>query len=109
MAKRDSMSKARQSRNRRVTRGHQTESREVDPSAEDLRPVSTSTSECGASAEIVRVEQRRLMKAEAVLRCVAFALLYEDWLEGPNRPCFADAVAVAQDLISAAVVRLGSS
>lgn len=48
------------------------------------------------------------MKAEAVLGCVSFALLYEDWLEGPNRPCFADAVTVAQDLINQTVQRLGS-
>lgn len=37
------------------------------------------------------------MKAEAVLGCVAFALLYEDWLEDPKRLSFADAVAVVQE------------
>jgi hypothetical protein len=48
------------------------------------------------------------MRAEAVLACVAFTLLYEEWLEDPNRPCFADAIAVARELLNGAIERLGS-
>jgi len=58
--------------------------------------------------EIVTNERSRLIKAQAVLRCVAFALLYEDWLAGPNRPCFADAVAVIEDLVAQTVEQLGT-
>jgi hypothetical protein len=43
------------------------------------------------------------MKAQAVLGCISFALLYEDWLQGPDRPSFADALAAALDLVNEAV------
>jgi hypothetical protein len=56
----------------------------------------------------VSEERTRLLKAQAVLGCLAFALLYEDWLEPPHRPSFADAVTAAQDLINATLDRLGS-
>jgi hypothetical protein len=56
----------------------------------------------------VSQERIRLLKAQAVLGCLAFALLYEDWLEPPHRPSFADAVTAAQDLISVTLDRLGS-
>jgi hypothetical protein len=69
MAKRNSMSTARQSRNRRVTRAHQIESREVHPSAKDSVANSTISTGPGAFAETVRVERRRLMRANAVLGC----------------------------------------
>ena len=55
---------------------------------------------------MITTERRRLMKAEAVLGCVAFALLYEDWLEVTSRPSFTDAVSVAQELVSETVERL---
>jgi hypothetical protein len=48
------------------------------------------------------------MKAEAVLGCIAVALLYEEWLQGQSRPCFADAVAVAQELVAESLGRLPS-
>jgi hypothetical protein len=69
--------------------------------------VLTSPSSPADLSEIVNEERTRLLKAEAVLGCLAFTLLYEDWLEPPHRPSFADAVAAAQDLINATLDRLG--
>ena len=107
MAKRNSMSTAHRSRNphrKRVAKTEGTESNRmkarvgsqlVRPSAHGLASI--------ASRRI------QLMKAEAVLACVAFTLVYEDWLDGPNRPTFADAVAAARDLVAQAVEQLGST
>jgi hypothetical protein len=108
MAKRNSMSTARQTRNRSpksAAKPGSTEARRNDADAALEAPRATRS---GALLEIVSVERIQLMKADAVLGCVAFALLYEDWLQGPRRPCFADAVAVAQDLITRSVDRLGA-
>lgn len=60
-------------------------------------------------AKIISGERDRLMKAQAVLGCVVFALLYEDWLEAPDRPSFVDAVTAALDLVDEAVDRLEAS
>jgi hypothetical protein len=49
------------------------------------------------------------MKAQAMLGCVAFALLYEDWLDQSTRPSFADAVGAVQDLVSEILDRLGQA
>ena len=100
------MSTARPSRNRRVTRARQTGSAEVYASAEVSTPESVNSSGLPAFAEVIRAERRRLMKANAVLGCVAFALLYDDWLEGPDRPSFVDALAAIQDLVAQVVERL---
>jgi hypothetical protein len=49
-------------------------------------------------------ERRTLMRADAVLRCVAFALEYDDWRS--DEPDYAEAIDVARNLISQAVERL---
>lgn len=49
-------------------------------------------------------ERRALMRADAILRCVAFALEYDDWRS--DEPDYAEAIAVARDLISRAAERL---
>jgi hypothetical protein len=107
MAKRDSMSAARRSRNRK----QEPVSEPATPSVRDSGDASpaepASQSNTADLAEIVSEERTRLLKAEAVLGCLAFALLYEDWLEPPHRPSFADAAAAAQDLINATLDRLG--
>jgi hypothetical protein len=107
MAKRDSMSAARRSRNRKQEPITEPATRSVrdsgDASPAEPAPPSSPTN----LSEIVSEERTRLLKAEAVLGCLAFALLYEDWLEPAHRPSFADAVAAAQDLINATVDRLG--
>jgi hypothetical protein len=107
MAKRNDMSAARRSRNRRqepVT-GPATPS---IPNSGDASPGGPASASSPADlAEIVSEERTRLLKAQAVLGCLAFALLYEDWLEAPHRPSFTDAVAAAQDLINATLDRLG--
>ena len=108
MAKRDSMSMARRSRNRK----QEPVSEPATPSVLDSRDASpaeaVSPSRPANLPVIVSEERTRLLKAQAVLGCLAFALLYEDWLEPPHRPCFADAASAAQDLINATVDRLGS-
>jgi hypothetical protein len=108
MAKRDSMSKARQSRNRKQEPAAGMETAAATrPSNQPAEPIPESN--LIVPGEIIDDERMRLMKAEAVLGCVAFALLYEDWLGGAERPPFALAVAVVQDLIDETVERLGSS
>jgi len=106
MAKRNDMSAARRSRNRK-----QEPVSEPAPSVRDTGDASpaepASQSHPADLAEIVSEERTRLLKAEAVLGCLAFALLYEDWLEPAHRPSFVDAVAAAQDLINATLDRLG--
>jgi hypothetical protein len=107
MAKRNDMSAARRSRNRK----QEPVSEPATPSGGDSRDASSAEPASASSpthlSEIVSEERTRLLKAEAVLGCLAFALLYEDWLEPPRRPSFADAVAAAQDLINATLDRLG--
>jgi hypothetical protein len=108
MAKRNSMSTARRSRNRE----QEPVSQPATPSVRDSGDVSPAKPAYQSSppdlAEIVSEERARLLKARAVLGCLAFALLYEDWLEPQHRPSFADAVAAAQDLINATLDRLGT-
>lgn len=109
MAKRDSMSKARRSRNLKDETA--TEAETVAAAASDREPVDTLTppSDPAQLAEVISDERMQLMKAQAVLGCVAFALLYEDWLEGEDRPSFVLAVEVAQDLVSRSIERLGAN
>ena len=107
MAKRNSMSTARRSRNR-----------EQEPVSESATPSVRQSGDASPAepasprnpvdlSEIVSEERTRLLKAQAVLGCLAFALLYEDWLKPPHRPSFADALTAAQDLIDATLDRLG--
>ena len=107
MAKRNSMSRARRSRNRK----QEPVSRPATPPARDAGDASPSKVASQSNptdlSELVSEERTRLRKAQAVLGCLAFALLYEDWLEPPYRPSFADAAAAAQDLINASLDRLG--
>jgi hypothetical protein len=106
MAKRNSMSRARRSRNRKQEPVNEPAAPSVNHSdAPPAEPASRSNR--GDLAEIVSAERARLLKAQAVLGCLAFALLYEDWLEPLHRPSFVDAVAAAQDLIDATLDRLG--
>jgi hypothetical protein len=99
MAKRNSMSTARRSRNRKQQSipksGDTAASRCIGEPAPGWAPQSNPA----AAATIISAERHQLMKAQAVLGCVAFALLYEDWLEGSNRPSFVDAIKAVQDLI----------
>jgi hypothetical protein len=107
MAKRNSMSTARLSRNRHRASANQTGSMGAYPGdQDDPRLFSPVTSKRVGLDEVICSERKQLMKAEAVLGCVAFALLYEEWFEGPNRPSFTDAVAVARDLVHESVARL---
>jgi hypothetical protein len=106
MAKRNSMSTARRSRNREQEPVTEPATPSVGHSADASPAEPASPSNPGDLAEIVSEERTRLLKAQAVLGCLAFALLYEDWLEPPHRPSFADAVAAAQDLINATLDRL---
>ena len=106
MAKRNDMSRARRSRNRK----QEPVSESATPSVRHSDDASPAEPACPSNpaelSEMVSEERTRLLKAEAVLGCLAFALLYEDWLEPLHRPSFVDAVAAAQDLIDASLDRL---
>jgi hypothetical protein len=106
MAKRNSMSTARRSRNRKQEPVDQSGLGAASRSTDEAAPDSALLTNPANLAEIIADGRTRLMKAQAVLGCVAFTLLYDDWLERSHRPCFADAVNVAQDLIVEAIDRL---
>ncbi len=107
MAKRNSMSTARRSRNRKQGPVTKPATPSVRRSG-DASPAEPGFQSSPADlADIVSEERTRLLKAQAVLGCLAFTLLYEDWLEPLHRPSFVDAVAAAQDLINATLDRLG--
>lgn len=54
----------------------------------------------------VRSERRALMRADAILRCVAVALEYDGWIS--DEPDYAEAIGAARDLISQSIERLES-
>lgn len=54
----------------------------------------------------VRHERRELMRADAILRCVAVALEYDGWT--CDQPDYAEAIGVARHLISQSIERLES-
>jgi hypothetical protein len=107
MAKRNSMSRARRSRNREQEPVSGPATPPVRDSGDASPAEPASASNPTHLSEIVTEERTRLQKAQAVLGCLTFTLLYEDWLEPPHRPSFADAAAAAQDLINATLDRLG--
>ena len=107
MAKRNSMSTARRSRNRKQEPVNEPATPSVPENGATSPAELASPSSPANLSEIVSEERTRLLKAQAVLGCLAFALLYEDWLEPPHRPSFADALTAAQDLIDATLDRLG--
>jgi hypothetical protein len=107
MAKRNSMSTARRSRNRKQEPVPQSGNTVAIKSISDPAPGEAPGSNPADVATIISSERKRLMKAEAVLGCVAFALLYEDWLDRSERPSLVDAVTVVQDLVSETIDRLG--
>jgi hypothetical protein len=101
------MSSARRSRNRKQAPVAEPGTPPVPENGAASAAEPASPSGPANLSKIVNEERTRLLKAEAVLGCLAFALLYEDWLQPPHRPSFADAVAAAQDLINASLDRLG--
>lgn len=107
MAKRNDMSAARRSRNRKQKPASEPATPPVRHSGDVSSAEPAPPSSPADLSEIVSEERTRLLKAQAVLGCLAFALLYEDWLEPPHRPSFADAVTAAQDLINTTLDRLG--
>jgi hypothetical protein len=108
MAKRNDMSAAHRSRNRKQGSAVQSRSRTATRDGDDLEPKRSSQSNTPDVAKITTEGRARLMKAQAVLDCVAFTLLYEDWLVGTDRPSFALAIAAAQALLNETLDRLGS-
>jgi hypothetical protein len=107
MAKRNSTSTARRGRNRKQASVPQSDNTVATASIGDPASGWAPGSNLVDVAKIISGERNRLMKAQAVLGCVAFALLYEDGLDGPTRPSFADAVAAVQDLVSETLEQLG--
>lgn len=60
--------------------------------------------ESDLSVSAVHRERRTLMRADAVLRCVAVALEYDGWTS--DEPDYAEAIGAACDLISQSTERL---
>lgn len=60
----------------------------------------------GRQPTAVLNERRALMRADAVLQCVAVALEYDGWTS--DEPDYAEAIGVARDLISQSIERLES-
>jgi hypothetical protein len=75
-------------------RGRRTRTRPTRPVRPDRRLMA------------VRSERRALMRADAVLRCVAVALEYDGWTS--DEPDYADAIGAARQLISRSIERLES-
>lgn len=109
MAKRNSMSTVRRSRNRKQESPAQGRTIAPAGSGDETASASLPQSTPLDISAMISDERTRLTKAQAVLGCVAFALLYEDWLEERNRPSFVDAITAVQDLIGDAIERLGGS
>src|SRR5688500_12535096 len=108
MAKRNDMSAARRSRNREQEDARSRTEAVTLRGAEATRD-SLPLDERDGLSEVMRRERRRLMQAQAILRCAAFALLYEDWLEDSGRPSFSDVVAAVHDLVTETIERLAPS
>ena len=94
MAERNSTSKARSGRKlsvlpkERMPRARRTR---VLPSTKDKDVVLASETPTDA-------ERARLMRAESLLGCIAFSLMYADWREEEG-PDYANAVEVARQLV----------
>jgi hypothetical protein len=101
------MSTARQGRNRKQEPVSEPTMPSVRHSGDASRAEPASPGNPADLSEVVSEERTPLLKAQAVLGCLAFAMLYEDWLEPLHRPSFVDALAAAQDLINATLDRLG--
>lgn len=109
MARRNSMSTARQSRIRTSKRAIDRDGVDTDRDNASALTESPLGITSGDFAVTINIERARLLKAEAVLGCVAFALTYEDWFEDPNRrPSFVDAVVAAQELVRGVLEGLDS-
>jgi hypothetical protein len=50
----------------------------------------------------------QLMRARAVLDCTRSVLLYDDQVEGEERPSYSDAIDVARDLVDGVIDALDS-
>lgn len=66
--------------------------------------LSVGTAGSDPLRQAVRRERRALMRADAVLRCVAVALEYDDWTS--EEPDYAEAIGAARFLISQSIDRL---
>lgn len=68
------------------------------------RDDSASVVPLGRQPTTVGNERRALMRADAILRCVAVAMEYEDW--SLDEPDYAEAIEVARNLILQSIERL---
>lgn len=78
-------------------------------SRERVRSASVNSNVAVASdlrRTAARSERRALMRADAVLRCVAIAVEYDGWTS--DEPDYAEAIEVARHLISQSIERLES-
>ena len=104
MASRQFISKSRQGRNRAPSSSRRTRStrsrrkhRVEEPEPQSFRPLQ----------EAIENERGELTRAESVLGCLAFALLYSDWVT-ENPPDYASVAEIARRIVSDSVHRLDS-
>ena len=104
MASRQFTSKARQGRNRAPSSARRARStrskrrrRVEEPEPQSFRPLQ----------EAIENERGELTRAESVLGCLAFALLYSDWIT-ENPPDYASVAEIARRIVGDSVRRLDS-
>lgn len=100
MASRQSTSKARPGRNRapsRRTRSTRPKRRVAEPEPQAFGPLQ----------EAIEHERGELTRAQSVLGCLAFALLYSDWIN-EDPPDYAGVAEMARRIVSDSVDRLDS-
>jgi hypothetical protein len=103
MAKRKSTREAHSSRNINPQRSRPEPAGDGALTSEPSPPPITHASD--AAIECAR---KQLMRTRAVLDCARFVLLYDDQLEGEQRPSFSDVIDVARDLVGSVTDALDS-
>jgi hypothetical protein len=102
MASRQSTSKAHQGRNRAPSSSRRTRSTRPKRRAEEPEPKAF-----GPLRDAIEHERGELTRAESVLGCLAFALLYSDWIN-EDPPDYASVAEIARRIVSDSVNRLDS-
>ena len=102
MASRQFISKARRGRNRTPPSSRRTRSTRPKRRVEEPEPQAF-----GPLQEAIENERGELARAESVLGCLAFALLYSDWIN-ENPPDYASVAEIARRILSDSVHRLDS-
>jgi len=115
MATAQSTGKTRSTRNRPADsrrKAKNTTSPKPQRETDTLPPPSSAAQprqgSAGGLQELIEEERSRLQSAEAVLACLHFALMYDDYFEPCDTPSYPEVAQVAMGLIRTAVDHLDS-